>query len=297
MTEALLVYFPESAPQAKALANALQINHAEIGLHQFPDGESKITAPPQLASQVIIYRSLNNPNSKLIELIILAETLRNKGVKSITLVAPYLSYMRQDIEFHAGEAVSQQIIGRLLANYLDNVITVDSHLHRISQLNQAIPVKNAINITATQVMAEFIGALDHPVVLIGPDAESEQWVAAIALQANTDYLIANKVRHGDRDVTISLPEANLANKHIVLVDDVASTGKTLLGVCEKLSSMNVASISVLVTHALFVDNAETELRQRGVTNIWSCNSVTHPTNRLDLTETLAQQLRKIFDKV
>jgi ribose-phosphate pyrophosphokinase len=294
MTEALLVYFPESAPQAIALAKALHINHAEVGLHQFPDGESKVTAPPQLASQVIIYRSLNNPNSKLIELIILAETLRNKGVETITLVAPYLCYMRQDIEFHQGEAVSQQIIGHLLANYVDNVITVDSHLHRISSLEQAIPVNNAINLTATSAMAEFLGDLAHPVMLIGPDEESEQWVSAIAKQADLAFCIAKKQRFGDRNVQVTLPEQDFSGQHIVLVDDVCSTGKTLIAVAEQLSSMHVASVSVLVTHALFVDNALTEIKASGVNEVWSCNSVVHSSNKVELTHLLKQAILELL---
>jgi len=212
------------------------------------------------------------------------------GAKKLTLVAPYLSYMRQDIAFKPGEVVSQKAQGRLLAQYFSQVITVDSHLHRIHELVDAIPVKNAINLTATQPMSDFLHtALDHP-FLLGPDEESQQWVAAIAQDANWDYAVARKQRFSDTDVKISLPEADFQGRHIVLVDDVASTGKTLINTAKALIPLQPASISVLVTHALFTGNSMQELHDAGVKNIWSCDSIPHPSNQIQLAELLSKSI-------
>ncbi len=114
---------------------------SKYALHHFPDGESLIRLPPSLPEHVIVCRSLNQPNDKLIELLLCATTARELGAKRLTLVAPYLSYMRQDIANQPGEAVSQRIVGKLLAELFDDVLTVDPHLHRISSLDPGDPDK------------------------------------------------------------------------------------------------------------------------------------------------------------
>ncbi len=118
--------------------------------------------------------------------------------------------------------------------------------------------------------------------MLGPDDESKQWVAAIAAQDHWDYAVAHKQRLGDADVRISLPEADYKDRNIVLVDDVASTGKTLINAAIALAPFQPASISVLVTHALFTGDSIAELHRAGVHNIWSCDSIPHATNRVPL---------------
>jgi ribose-phosphate pyrophosphokinase len=286
--DVLLLGFPEYHQQASRLAQSCDIPYETLQIHSFPDGESKITLPSQLADHIIICRSLNDPNEKLIELIMVAASVRLHGAITISLIAPYLCYMRQDKAFHKGEVISQQVIGDMLAHYFDNILTVDAHLHRIAQLSQAIPAQKAINITATDPMAHFIQNNIKQPFLIGPDGESEQWVADIAAHYQMDYRIATKERYGDAKVNINLPAGDYQQRNIVLVDDVASTGKTLLGVAQKLADYSPASISVLVTHALFVDEAITELQQANVSNIWSCDSIPHKTNCIFLADFLAK---------
>jgi ribose-phosphate pyrophosphokinase len=273
---------------------AAKIRYQQVKVHHFPDGESQLLLPASLPQHLVICRSLNNPNEKLLELLMVAASARQQGVKTITLVVPYLCYMRQDREFHPGEVISQQIIGKLLASHVDNVITVDSHLHRIHKLSQAIPAKKAINITATDPMANFLQSHCNRPFLIGPDSESEQWVSSIATQYQMDYAIALKQRYGDKQVTVSLPERAYQGRNIVIVDDVASTGKTLLAVAKKLADYRPESISVLVTHALFVNNALAELQAANVTNIWSCDTIPHQTNAIRLAELLTVELNIIL---
>jgi ribose-phosphate pyrophosphokinase len=290
--DALILGFPEYHPQSQQLAAASDLPYEEVKIHLFPDGESKLTLPEKLPKHVILCRSLNDPNAKLIELVMAAASARKQGVKTITLVAPYLCYMRQDKAFSPGEVVSQTVIGELLARYFDNILTVDAHLHRITELSQAIPVKNAINITATDPMAHFIQDHIQQPFLIGPDSESKQWVADIASHYQMDFTIASKERFSDEDVKITLPIAKYQERNIVLVDDIASTGKTLLAVAKKLAEFSPATISVLVTHALFIDDAITELEQANVENIWSCDSILHKTNAVSLAELLSGALKR-----
>ena len=111
------------AEPAKRLAHFIGCPFALIDVHHFPDGESRLRLPVDLPQKVVLCRSLNDPNEKLVELILAAEHLRGQGVMQLMLIAPYLCYMRQDKAFHPGEVVSQTIIGRLLANYFDGAIT------------------------------------------------------------------------------------------------------------------------------------------------------------------------------
>ena len=286
----LVIGFPEYELQSSRFAEAAGLRHETVNLHRFPDGESKVQLPVELPEHVILCRSLDYPNEKLVELILTAGGARSLGVKTISLVAPYLCYMRQDKAFHPGEVVSQKVIGKLLAGYIDNLLTIDSHLHRIHNLSEAVPVRHAVNITATNPMAHFLQSHVERPFLIGPDGESEQWVADIAAHYKFDYAVATKERYGDREVRVSLPKGPYEGRNIVLVDDVASTGKTLLAAANLLAPYQPASVSVLVTHAFFVDDAMEELKAAGIGNIWSCDSIPHSTNAIPLADTFAEQI-------
>ncbi|WP_230198440.1 ribose-phosphate diphosphokinase [Luminiphilus syltensis] len=282
--------FPEYSAQAKGLARAAGLNFAEIEVHHFPDGESRIRLPEHLPETVFICRSLNQPNEKLIELILAVSSARELGARKITLVAPYLAYMRQDKAFHPGEAVSQKIVGNLLATFFDALITVDPHLHRVHRIEDAVPIPLALTLSATTAMSSYLeGKLEKP-ILIGPDEESEQWVAAIAQQNDLEFYVARKLRFGDRDVSVSLPNADYRERHVVFVDDVISTGRTIESAIKEIQPYQPASITVMVTHALFAGDALKRLKIAGANEIWSTDSIPHPTNRIELAGCLAQKL-------
>ncbi len=287
----LVLSFPESRPQAQQLAEALGIACKDVDVHHFPDGESKLTLPQDLPERVIFHRSLDHPNDKLVELLLAAANAREQGVKHLTLVAPYLCYMRQDMAFHPGEVISQKIIGHFLAQQFDQVLTVDTHLHRINQLEDAIPIQYALNLTATTAMGEFLIEEQLQPLLLGPDNESRQWVAAIAELAKLDYLIADKIRLGDRHVQITLPEADYRNRNIVIVDDVISSGHTVAVAAELAREKGAHAVHCLVTHALFAPDAIELLKAAGVQHIWSSDSITHSSNVIALAPLLANALK------
>jgi ribose-phosphate pyrophosphokinase len=293
VTATLVLGFTDYAAQGERLANELGVAFTQVALHRFPDGESKLTLPASLPEHVVLCRSLDHPNDKLVELLLCAETARQLGARRLTLVAPYLCYMRQDIAFHPGEAVSQKIIGKFLAGHFDAVITVDPHLHRIHDLSEAIPRGTAVALSATGAMAEFIAQNIERPLLIGPDAESEQWVRAIAEAHRFDFAVASKERFGDRQVRTTLPEYDYKGRHIVLVDDMASTGRTLIAVASQLTFRGAASIDCLVTHALFADDAGRQIEEAGVRHIWSSDAITHTSNTLPLAPLLAAAVREL----
>ena len=290
----MILAFPDYLSQTQRLAARLGIPLAAVVLHHFPDGESLVRLPPSLPEHIIICRSLNQPNDKLIELLLCATTARELGAKRLTLVAPYLSYMRQDIANRPGEAVSQRIVGKLLAGLFDDVLTVDPHLHRISSLTQAIPIKNAISLTAANEIGIFLKQQFTHALLLGPDSESEQWVAAIADKIGFDYAIADKNRLGDKQVEMALPDGDFRSQAVIIIDDMASTGRTLTKAAGLLQAAGSKDIYAVVTHALFCDDAYSHILKAGVKSIWTTDSIDHPSSCIKLDELLANAIKTMI---
>jgi len=294
MPTPIVASLPDYTEPAQRLAKELGYDYQPIRVHRFPDGECRVSVPTQLPAHIIICQSLDHPNDKLVELLLAIHTLRPAGIKRVSLVAPYLCYMRQDKAFYPGEAISQQIIGRFLADLVDDLITVDAHLHRVDTLQQAVPLKSAINLSAAPVLGEFLLQQDLHPLLLGPDSESQQWAQQIAKVAGVDWAVANKQRNSDVEVRITLPNIDFQNRVVVLVDDVISSGHTLAQAARELQKAGASKICCLVTHALFADGALDLLHQVGINDIWSSDSVSHQSNVIHLADMLASELQTLF---
>lgn len=289
MTAALFC-FAESAEAAERLARALGIACHLVSVRRFPDGESLVRVPAS-AGTAILYRSLDNPNAKLVEIMLAASALRDGGASRVVLVAPYLAYMRQDMAFSPGEAVSQRVIGRFLAGHFDAVLTVDPHLHRISSLGEAIPGIPAVSLSAASVLGKAVRREEQP-VLVGPDGESRQWVESIAAPLGLDILLGEKQRHGDREVTLVIPGVEkVRGRPAVLVDDVISSGTTLITAADLLLNAGATQVEALTTHCLASRDDLARLRTGGVACIRSTDSVAGPTASVALALLLAQAIR------
>jgi ribose-phosphate pyrophosphokinase len=264
-----------------------------VSRHRFPDGELKLRLPDTLPPRVTLLRSLHQPNEKLLELLLVARTARTLGAEHLTLVAPYLAYMRQDIAFQPGEAVSQRIVGGFLADLFDAVITVDPHLHRISTLQEAIPAPQAIVLSGAPLLADWIALHRKHPLLVGPDEESAQWIAQAAKRHGFDFAVCQKIRHGDRSVEATLPHADIAGRAVVLLDDIASSGHTLASVTRLLMAAGAATVDVAVTHALFADGAVDLIKDAGVSSIWSTDCIPHPSNVVSMTPLIAATLSSL----
>ncbi|PWV60570.1 ribose-phosphate diphosphokinase [Plasticicumulans acidivorans] len=278
-----------SAP-ARGIAALLGMAYAELEVHRFPDGESRVKLPTPLPAHLIIVCTLNRANDRLVELLLLAHTARRHGAERLTLVAPYLCYMRQDLEFSPGEAVSQRIVGRFLGELFDDVLTVDPHLHRIERLDQAIASGNPVMLTAAAPIAAEIGRRWPDALLLGPDGESQQWVERIAAIGGLDSAVSHKDRFGDRDVRVALPATAVDGRTVVLIDDIASTGRTLAVAASQLRERGAAAVHACVTHALLSAQALADLHAAGIDTVLSTNSVPHPTNAIALEPLLAEAI-------
>src|SRR5690606_4652595 len=151
-------HFDDETEAAARLAQAGGFACACIERHRFPDDELRLRLPPRLPPQVLLLRSLHRPNEKLVELMLAARGARALGAQRLGLVAPYLAYMRQDFAFREGEVVSQRIVGDFRAVLFDALLTVDPHLHRIDHLAEAVPLGDAVALSAAPLLGELVAA-------------------------------------------------------------------------------------------------------------------------------------------
>ena len=281
---------PAGADDAARLAARLGIPLHEIDVHRFPDGELRVTVA-EAAATVILYLPLDRPNEKLLTLMFAAEALRRGGAKRLVLVAPYLCYMRQDAAFHPGEAISQKAIGALIARTVDRVLTVDAHLHRTKKIADVFPGIAADDLSAMPAIAEALRGIAPDTVVVGPDEESQGWVSDLAGRLGLTAAVARKTRGGDRSVRIAFPEPTLfKDRPVLLVDDIVSSGGTLIACAEALALAGARSIDAVITHALFPPEMTGAFTRAGIRSIRSTTSVPHPTNAIALDGILAAAL-------
>jgi ribose-phosphate pyrophosphokinase len=287
---------PSAASDAARLAARLGVAGHEIAVHRFPDGELRVTVAPAAAT-TILYAPFDKPNENLLAVLFAAEALRRGGARRLVLLAPYLCYMRQDAAFHDGEAISQKVVGRLIAGAVDRVITVDAHLHRTKNIADVFPGIEAENLSAMPAIADFLRrtGFDPLTVVVGPDAESEPWVRDLASRLKADYAVARKTRHGDHSVEMIFARQDLfAGRPVLLVDDIVSSGGTLSACTKTLAAAGATTIDAVVTHALFAPDMTRTLLAGGLRSIRSTHSLPHPTNAIELDAILAEALRREF---
>jgi len=284
----LLLAFDDEAALAQRLAEAIGWALALVGRHRFPDGESRLRLPPVLPDVVVLLRGLQQPNEKLTELMLAAAGARELGARRLTLVSPYLAYMRQDMAFTPGEVVSQRHVGHALAGWFDAIVTVDPHLHRVSTMDEVVPGRRGMALTAAPLLGAWVAARLPHALLLGPDEESLQWVGAAAAPHGLDHAVCRKQRQGDHAVDVALPAVDVRGRAVVLLDDVASTGRTFVAAARGVLQQGAASVDVAVTHALLVGDALDQMHAAGVRHVWSTDSVPHPSNVVSIVPMLAQ---------
>jgi ribose-phosphate pyrophosphokinase len=283
--------FADSARFAAALARALGAPRPRIvQVHRFPDGERLVRVRAPAGRETLLVRALDDPDPKLVELLLAADALRRAGARRVGLVVPYLAYMRQDAVFHPGEPISQRVVGGLLGGAFDRVLTVEAHLHRVHRLDAVVPCR-AASLSAAPALAAWVRRRAAGALVAGPDAESEPWVRAIAATAAVPFVVGRKQRLGDVRVRVALPPLPARVRRAVLVDDVASTGATLAAAARALLRAGVPRVEVAVVHALFAPGALARVRRAGVARVVSCDTVPHRTNRIGVAPLVAAALR------
>jgi ribose-phosphate pyrophosphokinase len=282
---------PGSERQAAELATQLGAELGAIETRRFPDGESYVRIASDVAGrEAVLVCTLARPDDQFLRLVFAARTLRELGAASVTLVAPYLAYMRQDKRFHSGEAVTSDHFADLLSREIDRLITVDPHLHRHAALSEIYRAP-AVALHAAPLLATWIAReVDRPLI-VGPDIESEQWVADVASRAGAPHVVLRKERHGDRDVEIAIPDLSAWRDRLpVLIDDIASSGRTLIKAAEGTTGQGLAPPVCVVVHPLFAEDSYERL-SAVCARIVSTDSVVHESNGIALAPLLAGALR------
>jgi ribose-phosphate pyrophosphokinase len=237
------------------------------------------------------------PAERFMTVAFLASTARDHGARQVGLVAPYLAFMRQDHVFNPGEGLTSKYFARLVSSVFDWMVTVDPHLHRISSLDGLYTIPTTIAHSAPAIARWISAEVDEP-ILIGPDAESAQWVSAVAEQCGAPFVILEKTRRGDRDVSISAPATPFGgtwNGHTpVVIDDIVSTGKTMIEATRQLRAAGSAAPMCVAIHAVFADAQAVldELTLAGAAGIVTCDTIVHASNRICVVDHIAEAAKR-----
>lgn len=274
-----------------AIAKKLRAQHSFLATDMFPDDELNIRFNANLKNKtVILVQSFyKNISDCIVEVIFAAKTARELGAKKIILAAPYFPYMRQDKRFHKGEAVSQHIIAGLIDKYFDAVYLMDPHLHRKNKLESIFKIKSR-KLTANTLIADYIKKHIKNPVIIGPDEESYKWAKNVAEILGVESRIMKKKRYSPYHVEVKLnKKIDLKNKTIVIVDDIVSTGHTILETTNKLRKLGAKKIYCICVHGIFANNALAKLRKAGI-KVISTNTIPSKVAKIDVSKIIARSL-------
>jgi ribose-phosphate pyrophosphokinase len=283
----LVISMPGNERMTAELVESLGAETGHLDMRKFPDGETYLRfATEPVGRPVFIICTLADPDAKILSLLFAAATARELGATKVGLISPYLAYMRQDSRFKPGEAVTSREVARLLSEAFDWLATVDPHLHRYGSLSEIYTIPTRVVHAAPLISAWIRSHVENPLI-IGPDSESEQWVSEVANDAGSPYTVLEKVRHGDRDVEIAIKELDrLSGRTPVLVDDIISSGCTMLEAVRLIGAAGRGKPICVAVHGIFADSADTLLAQAGARVITS-NSIPQQTNEIDVGNLLA----------
>lgn len=288
----LILPLPGNEAFAAALAKACDGELGGIETRRFPDGESYVRLHGDSQGRPVdLVCTLGRPDAQFLPLVFAADAARDLGASAVTLITPYLAYMRQDKRFHEGEAITSLSFAKLLSGAFDKIITVDPHLHRHPRL-QGLYTVPTVTLHAAPLLADWIATHVESPLIIGPDEESEQWAGAIARRIDAPHAVLAKTRYGDRNVEITVPDLS-AWRHCtpVLVDDIASSGRTLAVAARKLIEQGLRKPECVVVHALFADDAWSDLTPL-FSRIVFTDAVPHRSNRIALADLIADALKR-----
>lgn len=279
---------------AKKLAHELKAEFSPLTIASFPDGDLYLRFNTDLKNKtlVIVQSFQPHPDMSLFDVIFAAETAKDLGAKKVILVAPYLAYMRQDKRFNPGEGISSKIMAKLLNHSIDKLITLDPHIHRYKSLKEIFTIPTT-KLTANHLIADYIKKLFRDEIIIGPDWESFQWAEDIAKRIKVHATVLKKTRFSSRHVEVKMIHPiEIKGKNVVIVDDIISTGQTIAEAAKDAKRKGAKKIYAIGVHGLLVENAVAKLKKAGVSEVITTNCIEHPTNKIDVTSVILEELEK-----
>lgn len=270
----------------KKIARGLRGKHCKLVVERFPDSEIKVMIPHDIRGKEVYFvqsfyeTKLGDINDKLIEVLFAGYTARELGAKKVSLIAPHIAYLRQDVAFKKGEAVANKILAKVFKVF-DRIYVVGPHLHRLHSFKEFFP--NAVKVSLDEEIAKFIKRRVGGCILVGPDSESEQWVKPVAKKLGIKYVILSKERFSSQKVKIS--GKKIKEKKIVIVDDIISTGRTLI----EAAKLVKGKIYFIAAHGLFADNALKDLKKIG--KVFVSNSVPSRVSKINCVEAIVEVIK------
>ncbi|WP_292320407.1 ribose-phosphate diphosphokinase [Caldisphaera sp.] len=257
---------------AKSIANSLSADICNPIYKTFPDGESYIRIPCEInGKRAIVVQSLVYPQDKsIIETILLGDAIKELKAEDQILVSPYLAYARQDRVFLEGEPISIRSILNIFKEYYNMLFTIE--IHKEESLKYF--GKPSINIRPYIYMAEKIGFDKRNIAVLSPDIGAIDRAKSLSSYLNCEYDYFVKSR--DRvtgEITMQPKELDVKGKDIIIIDDIISTGGTILKASQILRSQGARKIYVMVSHAILLNNAEEKLISSGIDKIYAANTL------------------------
>jgi len=276
---------------AKELSKKIKANFVKSEIKIFPDGESKITLVGKISKKKSIVLQSISPlvDTNLVHVLSLI-TKAKENSSEVVAVIPYMGYARQDREFLPGEIVTMKVLAKLFKGAgASKIIVVDIHsLIGLKYFN--IKTKN---VTAIPDLVEYFKklSLENPLV-VSPDQGGKERVKKFAKEFNSDYIVLEKTR--DRKTgKVKIKTKNLEeveNRDLILVDDIISTGGSIIKATQFLKKQKCKRIYVACTHALLMNDAEKKIKKAGVTSIISTNTIPGKTSKVDISKTIAKAI-------
>ena len=275
---------------AKELSKKIKANLVKSEIRVFPDGESKITLIGKISKKKsIVLQSIYPPvDTNLVQVLSLI-TKAKENSSEVIAVIPYMGYARQDREFLPGEIVTMKVLGKLFKSAgASKIIVVDIH-SSIGLKHFSIKTKN---ITAIPDLVGFFKklSLKNPLI-VSPDQGGKERAKEFAKEFNSDYIALEKTR--DRKtgkVKIKTKNLEVENRDLILVDDIISTGGSIIKATQFLKKQKCKRIYVACTHALLMNDAEKKIKKAGVTSIISTNTIPGKTSKVDISKTIAKAI-------
>jgi ribose-phosphate pyrophosphokinase len=291
---------------AEKVAKQLGQEPGRIEIKRFPDGDKYVRILDEVNGQdVAVIQSLyHKPDQRIFadqnifELLMIIDTLRDLGAKTIAVVAPYLAYARQDSRFFPGEAVSSQIIARLLEDVgTTKFLTVDCHLHRLGDVSKIFKIP-AQNLSAMPLLGKYALENLHPKkpLVIGPDEEAEQWAAIVAKELDAEHTVFQKKRIRKEGATesrveITASDIDLNGRDAVFADDIISTGGTLAKATKACKKMGARRIYALCTHPVLADGALERVKSAGIHKVVGTDTIPSSISQVSVAPVIAAALK------
>ena len=291
LSELSVISGKSSENLAKELSKKIKANFVKSEIRVFADGESKITLIGKLSKKKsIVVQSIYPPvDTNLVQALSLI-TKAKENSSEVTAVIPYMGYARQDREFLPGEIVTMNVLGKLFKSAgASKIIIVDIH----SLIGLKYFTIKTKNITAVPDLAEYFKklSLKNPLV-VSPDQGGLERAKEFAKEFNSDYIALEKTR--DRKtgkVKIKTKKlAEVENRDLILVDDMISTGGSIIKATQFLKKQKCKRIYVACTHALLMNDAENKIKKAGVTSIISTNTIPGKTSKVDVSKAIAKAI-------